>query len=1140
MSRKPDIPIDTRKLQSAASAPQASAWVSANAGSGKTYVLTMRVIRLLLNGTPPEKILCLTYTKVAAANMATGIFRRLATWTQLDDAALRQEIVDLGEPSPDARQLRRARNLFAEAVETPGGLKIQTIHAFCERLLHLFPFEANVSASFSVIEDEEQALLLQRAQDHVLTHAGDPDLRAAIGFLARETSEDGVAQLMANALRQRQSFEAMLRGAYPLAEIAAQMREAFGLAPSDTAEGLQQRVLDEGLRAGELTAMAAELASVAIGKRLSAAAKAEGLSARFTAYVDIFLKKDQTPFKDLIPEKQVSKFSGAAHRLDQALAYLLEFLDKIRAARLVERSMALLLVVDAVLSRYKHLNAQLSKLDFDDLIVKTQHLLVRPGSEWVLFKLDQGIDHILVDEAQDTSPPQWAVFTALAEEFFAGEGQRKVPRSFFAVGDEKQSIYSFQGAAPQLFARNKAHFRDRLGKANLAFHAINLKLSFRSSPVILNAVDKVFASAENARGLSFEDGPAAPVHEALHLHLPGLVELWPLPVKAVVEDPKDWQLPLDYLSAQDPKLRLAEQIAGMIEQWLAPGSVETVSDKEGSPRPIRAGDILVLVRSRNAFVGALNRALKRRNIPVAGADRLKLNDHMAILDLLALGRAVMLDLDDYSLACALKSPLFGFDDADLLSLAPERKGTLLKALADSDVPRHAQAAAKIRHYQATARALGPFGFYMNVLSAEQGRQKLLARLGPEAGDVLDEFLSAALDHEARGAPSMVRFIAEMEASERPIKRDLDHAGDMVRVMTVHAAKGLEAKIVLLPDTGSVPNGSKDAKFFDLPRGAQAAPLLVWSPRKDEDCKAVAEARQHGLELAFEEHRRLLYVAMTRAEERLYVMGSHVQTAPKEGRPGKCWYDMVSESLRGEMAAHPAPWDETQEVWRLEDGQIRRHVETVAQTAPEVGVPGWLYMPAAVEPALPAPLRPSQILTAGDQPERDSDASHSGLLRGQLVHKLLQYLPDIARDERAARTARFLAREGRKLAPQERTQIAAQVVAVLEHAGLQALFGPSARAEVPLCGDLVLNGRKVSVIGRIDRLLVEASSVLLVDFKSGAQRQSHLGQMGLYAELLRQIYPRHAIKAALIWTEGPEIEWLDEATLAGALAAITLA
>ena len=1139
----------TRALQRKASNPGVSSFVSANAGSGKTYVLSMRVIRLLLNGVAPEKILCLTFTKVAAANMATRIFEILAGWTRLSDPDLKARIEAYGENAPDTAMLARARRLFALAVETPGGLKIQTIHAFCERLLHVFPFEANVPASFRVVQDLEQADLMALAQHDVLT-GGDADIRAALDILVPETEEQNFSKLMTDALKKRAAFAAVIASQPTLEELGLELRAALGLDPCDTHESIKFAMLDGGFTPAQMNEMAVHLGKSALVAALSEAGRTQNdpkadLNTKLGGYSSVFFKDDGDPkIKGWLLDKQRAACPDIAARLEAERDRLSDLQEKLRAVTTARQSIALIRVVGAVMQRYRDLKAHRSSLDFDDLIERTGKLLHSDGRDWVLYKLDQGIDHILIDEAQDTSPAQWAIFRALVLEFFSGNGRTQASRTVFAVGDEKQSIYSFQGAQPQLFAENRADISKKTMLAQKKFESVQLKMSFRSSPEILAAVDRVFeSSAINAQGLSF-DHEGYPPHTALKLTMPGHVEIWPLFAAPPKKPPSDWLLPLDFVSESHPKVRLAKLIAETVAGWLSPDSPERVHGLDGFGRAIRAGDVLILVRSRSTFAEGLNRELKLAHVPVAGADRLKLSSHIAVLDLIAAGRAALLPLDDLQLACVLKSPLFGFDDDDLIALAPTRAGSLFGALAASAVARYAAAAVRLQNWQDDALSLSPFAFYMRILAGEHGRKAMLSRLGHEAADVIDEFLSAALTHEAAGPPSLVTFLAGLESSEAEIKRDFDAAGDAVRVMTVHSAKGLEAKIIILADTGSVPDGSKDTKFFAIPRtnaSPETSPLLVWSPRKDEDCHSVRQAREAALQLALEEHRRLLYVAMTRAEERLYVAGFH--TRPEMGKPFQdkhalSWYGMIKDALRSTMIETPAPWEPGEMILSRSSGALKAGAAREHPLPPN-DLPAWLHTPLAFERGAEPPLRPSTILSAANGEDRAEEADDAptapqeqARLAGQMMHRLLQILPEYPAARREEIGQILLKREGVGL--RQPLRLITQALNVLAHPELADVFSPQARAEVDISGEVNVGGKNLKVLGRVDRLAVLEREVIVVDFKTGSPRNQALGQMAIYHALLRQIYPHHRVRAALVWTVGPDVVWLDDETLRVAL------
>ncbi len=1142
------VPADTLARQRRASAPGASAWVSANAGSGKTHVLAQRVIRLLLAGVAPSRILCVTFTKAAAANMSIRVFRDLAAWTALDEAALGEAVAATGAPRPATADLDFARRLFARTVETPGGLKVQTIHAFCERLLHVFPFEANVPARFEVLDDMRSADLLSRARETALAEAlagTDPALAEAVATLSREVAAETFEKLVGEALGHRELLRALRSGT-----TAARLRDSLGLRPDETIAAIEHAIVQAGIPPAEWLGIAHRLGAdgsskPTTGNRLAHAA-ASSVAARCDAYLDVFLTKGKPRDDKYLVKALRAAEPALCARLDAERDRVHDLAERRKAARLVEGTAALLTVAAAVLKHYDIAKGRRGLLDFDDLTERTRTLLKRSEAAWVLYKLDSGIDHILVDEAQDTSPEQWEILQAISGDFFAGAGVPRPARTFFAVGDEKQSIYSFQGARPDMFDRMRRHFGAAAKGASQTFEDVGLLLSFRSARAVLQAVDRVFAHPPNARGLTSEAVP--PPHEALR-QFPGTVEVWPVVTAVPHEEPRDWRLPVDALDASEPAVVLARRIAVSVARWTAPGSAETVQDG-AARRPMRPGDVLVLVRSRNAVFEAVIRALKDRRVPVAGADRLALTQHIAVMDLVAAGRAALTPDDDFTLACVLKSPLIGLDDDDLIRLAPEREGTLLRALEGSAEPPHRRAAERLSAWRQRAEQLTPFGFYTRLLSADGGRRALLGRLGPEAGDAIDEFIALTLRHEHDSPPSLMGFLARLDGVELSVKRDMEAAGDAVRVMTVHAAKGLEAKVVILPDTCGAPSGRHDPKLFRLDGddGPEAAALL-WSPKQDADAGPLGAARSRVRQHAVEEHNRLLYVAMTRAEERLYVAGFCGDRGPAEGS----WYRMI-EDAGLELEPVPAVWDPDETVLRRTDaGAAGGEVVAPPPRRPAaVTLPDWLTRPPQPEhdPAVP-PVRPSNPLGAADQfapvawafGDRRRGGRRLGLTAGRLTHALLQHLPDVEPDRRREAAMRFLASRGQGLDAAYRAALLDQVLGVIGDPVLAALFGPGSRAEVAVAATLTLApGHAVEVAGQIDRIAVEADAVHIADFKTGrpadAPTPQHRLQLALYRSAVAPLYPDRPVRAYLVWTTGPRVAEVSPADLDAALSVLS--
>ncbi|MGE3897029.1 MAG: double-strand break repair helicase AddA [Variibacter sp.] len=1150
-----DIPENVLGAQIAASDPRVSAWVTANAGSGKTYVLAQRVIRLLLDGVPPGKILCLTFTKAAAANMANRVFETLAAWTTLGDEELAAAVMRIETRRPDATRLRRARCLFAEALETPGGLKVQTIHAFCTGLLHQFPFEADVAARFEVLEEHAESELIDSLRLAVLLEAAaqpESALGRALAIAVAAAADVTFADVVRNAIDQRDAVDGWIARAGGVDAAIAELSCALGADPAETLDDVHAQFLDSPiLPRSEWPSIAAVLAGGSKTDRARADGFARAIAGsaweNIEAYIGIFFTKGGTPAKSLATKAIKDQHPELCERLLRERERVAALWELRKAVIVRDRTMALVTIAHEVTRRYRAEKDRRGLLDYDDLVDKTLALLDNVAAAWVHYKLDLGIDHILVDEAQDTSPKQWDVIARLTSEFFAGAGARGATRrSIFAVGDEKQSIWSVQGAAPLRFDEMRRQVERALRASDLPFEPLPFLHSFRSGPNVLGAVDAVFAQERAYRGLATD--PVPTVHQALRHNAPGLVEVWPLIAPEKREEMEAWDAPFDAVAETSPQARLARRIAESVRFWI---------DRR-VPLPLtgqrtRPGDILVLVRSRGPLFAAVIRALKDAGVDVAGADRLVLTEHIAVMDLMSLADALLLEEDDLALAEVLKSPLFGLNDEQLFALAWQRTGSLraaLRANAAGDAAC-ARAAATLDRLAAGARTQAPFTFYAALLNAEGGRRKFLARLGPEANDALDEFLALALDYERRETPSLQGFMAWLRAVAAEVKRDMDIARDEVRVMTVHGAKGLEAPIVILADTTSAPAGPRDPPLLaidlpGLPTGA--ARPLVWVGGQANDVPVTEDARKKARRDAEEEHRRLLYVAMTRAADRLIVCGARGQNAQPDG----CWYDLVHAALTPDAADVPADIGGGN-VWRWQKfpGEDLVVTEDRGQTsdAPDV-VPPWLG--AAASRDIDALPRIAPSLAAEDAPAARARLALSPDLRGarqrgQWMHRLMQSLPDVPRAARADAARRFLTRAG--IDADAIDAILAPVMRVLDDAQFAAFFDAGTRAEVPIVGRLMrADGAPQFVSARIDRLAVDSENVFIVDYKSDRMPPddpdrapgSYVTQLALYRAVLRQIYPGRAIRAALLWTERPLLMELPAAALDAALARLGIA
>lgn len=1170
----PPVPAETLRLQALASDPRNSAWVSANAGSGKTHVLSQRVIRLLLGGADPSRILCLTYTRAAAANMSNRVFETLSGWTMLPDDQLAARIAGLEGRQPDARKLARARRLFTQALETPGGLKVQTIHAFCESVLHQFPLEANIAAHFDMLDARMEEVLFAEARRDMISGAagGDrPQLSEAFAAVLERGGEFGLdallSEIVAKRDRLRRFIDQAIVGDTAVARPFEPLFEEFDFGPGETAQSIAASVwplpgFDPQTFSAFVRIAEATDARIVLNNILPYAQRGfaqHDPEARLADLVRGLLKSDGDPYDPAKAFKRAmhDRMPDLADRYLAAAAALIAANDRLALFRMIEGTQAALIVADRLIGRYEQLKAGRGFLDFNDLITRTVRLLARPDAgPWVQFKLDKGIDHILLDEAQDTSPDQWQVVRSLAGEFFAGLGARDgVERTIFAVGDEKQSIYSFQGASPEAFAESGRAFSSAVKAADRPFEHVELKLSFRSARDVLYAVDRVFDDIEVRRGVA----SATITHEAIRAGAPGYVELWPSVGAISIDEPEDWREPVDHASA--PAVRVAENVAATIQRWLTDGEII-----QGTGKRIAPGDIMVLVRKRDRFVHALSRSLKQRGIAVAGADRLRLPSHIAIKDLMALGRFLIQPEDDLSLAAVLKSPLFGLDEETLYRLAAKR---LPAQSLHASLRQNAEADGLAKITDALERwaneaAFKPvFEFYAGLLGRDGGRRKFVARLGHEAGEILDEFLAFCLAEERVGMPGLEGFLTTLETAGPEIKREMDQSRDEIRILTVHASKGLEAPIVFLVDSGSAPFSDQH-----LPRLTPFQPKgelrhiegFLWRSAREVTNSYSKGLTAHLGERADDEYRRLLYVGMTRAEDRLILCGYHGKKTPG----ARTWHSIVSRALIGaaesEALPHPAGGEDVVHRFRVtEAGASTAKATPSEDTRPASVFPAELLEPLPVLESLPRPLSPSgaalligeatEAVISRKSPVLDAEGQPAfAIARGLAIHKMLQLLPDIEPELRRESAERYLTHVAGGWPEAERLGAFQAVEAVMAMPAFAPIFAPGSRAEVAIAGKVEIRGKPRIVSGKIDRLAVTESEVMIVDYKTNRPPpvtladvpESYVLQLALYAELLQPLYPGRKIAAGLLFTETPRLIDIPSSVLRQALARLTQA
>ncbi len=1097
---------EASRRQHDAARPGVSTWLSANAGSGKTRVLTDRVARLLLDAVEPQHILCLTYTKAAASEMQNRLFQRLGAWAMLDDDDLRRALEELGlDRVPTTVDLQAARTLFARAIETPGGLKIQTIHSFCASLLRRFPLEAGVSPQFKEIEDRAADLLRNELLDR-MADGGDAHLVTA---LAQQYSGDDILKLTRQIVSNKADF-----GIHTMDDALI----AFGLPQGLSVDSLVQQTFVPGnlelIRTAAVALLQGSANDVKAGTALE---RVQTLDITALPHLfDAFLTKAGTRKKSFPTKATADRMSDTLPALAALVERVEDAQNALTGLNAAERTFHLHRFARQFRALYTQAKQDRAWLDFDDLIQKARDLLSDVHvAAWVLYRLDGGIDHILVDEAQDTSPTQWDVIRKLAEEFSSGDGARAdVTRTIFVVGDKKQSIYSFQGADPREFDRMQAEFDTKLAESGQTLFDLTLDHSFRSSPAILELVDHVFKEDE-AAGFA-PDGS----HIAFHNDMPGRVDLWPLVPKPEVITERDWFDPVDRRSPEHEQRTLAQAIARQIKDMV--DSETPIPDGDGM-RPVQPGDFLILVQRRSGVFSEIIRACKKCDLPIAGADRLKVGAEIAVKDLGALLSFLATPEDSLSLVTALRSPLFGWTEQDIFTLTHRRSTEFVWETLRGLDEQHPKTVSVLKDLRANIDYLRPYDLIERMLTRHGGRKRLLARLGNEAEDGIDALLSQALAYERGSVPSLTGFLTWMETDDLEIKRQIDSASNQIRVMTVHGAKGLEAPIVILPDCAK-----RTIRMTDDIVTINSTPM--WRMPSGQQPDLMQEGLDTLRDAQLQESLRLLYVALTRAEKWLIVAA-----AGELSKDGKDWWQRVEAGMKtGGASQINTP---TGSGLRMENGNWTLSANA---TTTEVGVKESPLAEVFDRPS-PTPPRATQTISPSDLGGAkalpgDGLAEDEAKSYGTFVHLLLEELPLSSGDTVQTRLEQL--RGGSDLSPELTDDACASVLRILNTPALAHIFAPDALAEVPFVSTL----SDQPIHGTIDRLIVTPERVDIIDYKTNrvvpetpdACPEGLLRQMGAYRDAITQIYPDRDVHTWILWTQDATLMELPHDIVTAAL------
>ena len=1093
--------------QRAAADPKLSVWVNASAGTGKTKVLSDRVLRLLLAGIKAGKLLCLTYTKAAAVEMSSRVSKKLSEWAVAGEKELEEELIKLYGQLPsdynEAQKLKaQARRLFAVLLDTPGGIKIQTLHSFYQEILKRFPIEAGISPRFEVMDQRTTKEAIEQIKSNLIAEINlrpDSPAAEAMNFLTTHVSEKKFPDVINGLINERgklfrtfnryQTKDNLLKAQAARLGVDLSFDDQqlidnfFADMPRDDLRIMLKAWLIGGSRVAD---RAATLCRFLEDEYLK----------DFNLYKSIYFSGDK-PYETYGNKDCLKAYPQTETIFKDERERVFELIEKQKSRRVYLSTQAVVTLADELLKGYEKYKTDRSLMDFNDMVLLTYRLLANPEvAKWVLFKLDGGIDSILIDEAQDTSPDQWDIIRFVSDEFFSDEDSRK---TIFAVGDRKQSIYSFQGADPDKFDEMRQYFEAKTPK----FKQVDMQVSFRSTAAVLDSVNQVFSdqtiqsgvitAGENVTHIPFRQGEG------------GRVELWELIEPEKDENKEEWLPPMEHENPPSTANRMAKTIAGEIKK--------AVTEKrflDSQKRPVRYGDFLILVRSRDNFCIELIRECKKAGVKVSGMDRIHLLEQIAVQDLISLGKFLLLPEDDLSLAEALKSPLFGLTDDDLFKLCYQRKSSLWKSL--EQCSDYAETTKILKQLLNMADYVRPFELYSEILNVENGRRKFAERMGSEAEDGLDEFLNLCLSFEQNHIASLQKFIEWFESDDVEIKREAENGNsDMVRLMTVHGSKGLQAPIVILPDTTRVPQNKRDAKIlWDRDE-------LFFYPSAAADYETICNRLiEKDKQKTFEEYKRLMYVALTRAEDSMIVCGFRKKNQP----PENCWYNMFRQHF-----TKISTFDENKKVYHYDSAQIIDVKEKKKQEKTETPfkVEAWLLNSAQAENPLAKPLTPSK-------PEETEPAVISPLKtvdnsklyrRGTIIHRLLQFLPDTAVQKREENAIAFIDHIAPQTDLNEKQIIVKEVLTLLNNPQFGSVFGPQSKAEVPIMG---LVGEQI-ISGQIDRLIVEKDRVLIVDFKTNRPAaktpkdvpEIYRRQLAAYRALLKQIYPDKNIISLILWT-----------------------
>lgn len=824
--------MSLNQKQFLASDPRTSCWVMASAGTGKTKVLIDRILRLLLEGNDPKHILCLTYTKAAALEMRERLIKKAEQWQIITEDSLQNELEIFTQNQVSKDHIEIAKNLFDSLNHSP--IAIQTIHSFCQSLLSSFSLELDISPTFKLIDEREKRLLQQQVCSEILAKN---ELQEHFDFLSPHISENYLREILCEAMNERLRLSCL---SDPLGKLKALLCDSKSPDLSEQEWHTIKKMAAFSAEFGPKNLQ--EVAPIILGNDEKS----------YQNLFSFFLTKEGEVRKKftLASAKNFDFTEDDFQKIGERIQAIYE---GISAKEILSINQHLHVCIEATFNLYQLSKKEQGLLDFDDLLLYVQTLLTT-NQGWIFEKIDFRLDHILIDEAQDTSRVQWNIIKNLLHHFFDRAGHNNMPRTMFVVGDAKQSIYSFQGADPKYYLEVRDYFTHLAEENSHTFNIIDLDLCYRQSPAVLNLVDQVFATAEKSQNLLSHTIN----HYAFRSSSQGLAYHLPLTKKCDAEDQEPWTIQVNTkIQKSSHALVIKDLVLSILsEKEILPSTSDVVNPD----------DIMILFQRRSSLMQETYDALKEVGISCTSCHHGDVLSHLAVLDLLSILKFVALKEDNFNLACLLRSPLFNIDESLLQQLCTNGKSSLFQ---------------KLLMTEECHEIIGRFTEYLELFQSADSLYDFCSKLvheiapvmvghfGEQVLDLYEEFLSYVLEASQKGITEIDAFISYITTLSPNSK---NQKGNGVNLMTVHGSKGLEAPIVIVADaTASLVNAQNSLIFEDdfyFLRTSHTPLKKLKAIEKDND---IAESH------------RLLYVALTRAKDHIFIAG-------EENHKSENWYE----------------------------------------------------------------------------------------------------------------------------------------------------------------------------------------------------------------------------------------------------------